>query len=75
MWKSYNLLPPRFYVKSNFGEFKQSKMSFLVILEALNFDFSKFKELSSPKFTKIQKFRVSKIAENDIFGLLEITKT
>ena len=30
------------------------KMSFLAILEVLNFDFSQFEQLSSPKFTKIQ---------------------
>ena len=30
------------------------KMSFLAILEVLNFDFSKFEQLSGPKFTKIQ---------------------
>ena len=30
------------------------KMSFLAILEVLNFDFSKFEHLSSPKFNKIQ---------------------
>ena len=29
-------------------------MLFLTILEVLNFDFSKFEQLSSPKFTKIQ---------------------
>ena len=34
-------LPLRFYVKSDFSEFKQSKMSFLALFEALNFDFSK----------------------------------
>ena len=29
-------------------------MSFLAILEVLNFDLSNFEQLSSPKFTKIQ---------------------
>ena len=32
----------RFYMKSNFGAFKQSKMSFLALLEVLNFNSSKF---------------------------------
>ena len=32
------------------------KMLILTILEILNFDFSKFKQLSSPKFTKNSKF-------------------
>ena len=35
-------LPLRFYVKSNFGEFKWSKISFLAFLEVLNFNFSEF---------------------------------
>ena len=49
-------------------------MLILTILEILNFDFSKFKQLSSPKFTKNSKFRGSEIAKNDIFGLFEFTK-
>ena len=53
------------------------KMSFLAMLELLNFDFfffSEFEQVSSPKFTKNSKFRVSKIAKNDTFGLFEIAK-
>ena len=49
------------------------KMSFLAIWEVLNFDFSKFEQLSSPKFTKIQSSE-SKIAKNDIFGPFWFTK-
>jgi len=52
-WICWNLttLPPlRFYVKSYFSTI----MSFLAILEVLNFDFSTFEQLSRPKFTKIQ---------------------
>ena len=52
-WNLMTLLPLRFCVKSNFGEFKQSKNVILTIFEALNFDFSKFEQLSSPKSTKI----------------------
>ena len=40
------------------------KMLFLAILEVLNFDFSKFEQLSSSKFTKNSKFRVSKITKS-----------
>ena len=36
------------------------KMLFLTILEVVNFDFSKFEQLSSAKFAKNSKFRVSK---------------
>ena len=35
-------MPFKSYVKSNFGELKQSKCDFLAILEGLNFDFGKF---------------------------------
>ena len=60
----------RFHVKSNFGEFKWSKN--------VNFDyfrgFSNFEQLSSPKFTKNLKFRVSETAKNDISGPFEFTK-
>ena len=43
----------QFYVKSNVNS-NNPKMSFLAILEVLNFDFSPFEQLSSPKFTKMQ---------------------
>ena len=59
---------------SLFANSNGPKMSFLAILEVLNFDFSKFEQLSSPKFTKNLKFSVSKIAINDIFGLSEFAK-
>ena len=50
------------------------KILILTILKVLNFDFSKFEHHSSPKFTKNSKFRVSKNAKNDIFGLYDFTK-
>ena len=50
------------------------KMLILAILEVLNFDFSKFEQLSSSKFTKNSKFKVSEIIQNDIFGPFEFTK-
>ena len=53
-WYLINLPPLWFCVKSNFGEFKRSKNVILGILKALNFDFSTFEQLSSPKFTKIK---------------------
>ena len=50
-------------------------MSFLIILEVLNIDFSKVEQLSSSKFTKkTEKSSVSKIAKNDIFGPFEFAK-
>ena len=58
-----------FYCHSDFawnqilGNSNSLKMSFLAILETLNFDFSKFEQLSSAKFTK-----------NHTFGLLEFIR-
>ena len=45
------------------------KMSFLAILEILNFDFSKFVHLSSPKFTKIQSSESLKWQKCAIFEI------
>ena len=56
-------LPLRFYVKSNFGEFKRSKMSFLALLEVLNFNFSKF-----------EPFLKSQINQNSKLSVYEIVK-
>ena len=49
-------------------------MPFSAILEVLNFDVCQFEQLSSPKFTKNSKFKVSKIAKNDNFGPFEFAK-
>ena len=59
------ILPPlRFYVKSNFGEFKRSKIVIFAVLEVLKFNFS------SPKFTKILgSLRVSKNVKKAIFEI------
>ena len=38
----------------NFGDSRSSKNAILTVLEVLNFDFSKFEQLSSPKCAKIQ---------------------
>ena len=46
----------------------------MLIFEVLNFDFRKFEQFSSTKFTKNLKFQVSKIAKSDIFGLFEFAK-
>ena len=67
------LLPLRFYVKSNYGEFKWSKNVIFSNLEVLKFDFSKFEQFLSSKFTKYSKFRVSNNSKNDIFGPFEFT--
>ena len=60
----------KFLVNSN-----GPKMLFLAILEVVNFDFSKFEQLLSSKFTKNSKFNVCKIAKNDIFGPCKFAKT
>ena len=58
-----NLLPLRFYVKSNSDEMKCSKMPFLPILEVLNCDFSEFKQFFNSKFTKLQSSEFLKWAK------------
>ena len=50
------------------------KMSFLAILEGLNFDFSKFEQLSSAQIYKKSKFITSQIVKINIFGQLEFAK-
>jgi len=60
-WRCWNLiilLPLRIYVKSNFVNSNRPKMLFLAILDVLNFDFSKFEQLSSPKLPKNSKFNL-----------------
>ena len=54
---------------------KGPKMLFLAILKVLNFDFGKFEKPSCAKFTKYSKFRMSKIAKNDIFRPFDFAKT
>ena len=49
-------------------------MLFLAILEVLNFDFSKFEQISNTKFTKIQSLEFLQLPKKDIFGLFEIAK-
>ena len=48
-------------MKSNFGGCKESKMSFLALLEVLNFDFSE-----SEPFLKFQINQNSKLRESEI---------
>ena len=73
-WNLMILLPLRFYMKSNFGKFKRSKMSFMAILETLDLEFLVNVELESCWNLLKSEFRASKMAKNDIFGPLEFTK-
>ena len=50
------------------------KMSFLVNLEVPNFDFSKFEQLSSPKFTKIQNLESLKLSKMTLLERLNSPK-
>ena len=56
----------RFYVKSNFGKFKRSKMAFFAILEVLNFDFSKFEQFFKSQIYKNSNFRVYHIVKRQL---------
>ena len=73
-WNLIILLRLRFYVKSNFGEFKWSKNVFLAILETLNLEILVNLGLESCSNLLKSKFRTSKIAKNDIFGPFEFAK-
>ena len=69
------ILPPlRFCVKSNFGEFKQSKNVIFGNFRGSQFWFlvnlSNFQSQIYPN----SKFRISKIATNDTFGPFKFTK-
>ena len=62
-------------MKSNFGQLEQLKMSFLALLEVLNFDFfSKFKPLSSPKFTTIPSSQSLKLPKMTFLDRLNSPK-
>ena len=56
-------------MKSNFGKLKWSKNVIINI-----FDFSKFLANFKSQIYQISKFRVSKIAKNDISELFELAK-
>ena len=56
-------MPLRFDVKSNFYAFKLSKMSFLALLEVVNFDFSNFEQFFNSKFTQFQNSESLKLVK------------
>ena len=64
-------LPLRFYVKSNFGE---SKQSFLTLLKVLKFDFNKFEPLFKYKIDQNSKLIVAEIAKMAIFEIQILPK-
>ena len=49
-------------------------MSFVAILEVLNFDFRKFEQLSSPKYTKIPSSATLKLPQMTFFDRLNSPK-
>ena len=76
-WLCWNLIifpPLPFCMKSKFGEFKRSKMSFLVILKVLNFDFGQFEQFFKSQIGQNSKFRVSKITKMAIFEIQILPK-
>ena len=67
-------LPSKLYMKSNSVEFKCHKMSFLALLETLNFNFSKFEPFLKSKNYQKSKFRISKIVKMAIFDIQILQK-
>ena len=63
-----NLTATKILAKSN-----AQKMSFLAILEVLNFDFA-YEQLSSPKFTKIQSLESLKLPKMTFLDRLNLPK-
>ena len=49
-------------------------MSFLAILELLNFDFSQFEQLLSPKVTKIERSEALKLPKMTFLDRLNLPK-
>ena len=50
------------------------KMSFLAMIEVLNFDLSKFEQLPSPKFTEIQSSESLKLPKKTFLDCLNWPK-
>ena len=73
MLKFDNCTATQIYVKSNFGEFYQ-KMSYLAILDTLNFEFLVNLGLESCSNLQKSKFRTPKIVKNDILGPFDYIK-
>ena len=72
-WNVIILQPFRFYMKWNFGKYVP-KMTFLAILETLNFEFLVNLGFESCSTLLKSHFTTSKIAQNDIFGPFPFTK-
>ena len=58
-----SLMPLRYYVKSNLANSNSQEMSFLAILEVLNFEFDKFELFFKSQIYQNSNFRVSKIVK------------
>ena len=61
-------------MKSNFGEFKRSKMSFLALLEVLNFNFSKFEPFLKYQIYQNSNLTVSGMVKMAIFEIQILPK-
>ena len=58
-----------FYMKSNFGELKQSKMSFLALLEVLDFNSSKFEPFLKHQIYQNSNLTVSEMVKMANFDI------
>ena len=68
------LLPLRFYVKSNFGEFKWSKNAIFGSFRDSDFEFMVNLDLESCSNWIKSKFRTSEIVKNDFFAPVDLAK-
>ena len=71
MWKFYNLPATQILRENKFWRIQMvQKCPFLTILEVLNFDFSRFEQLSSPKFTNIPSTESLKLPKMTKFDFM-----
>ena len=73
-WNLIILLPLRFYVKSNFGEFKRSKS--VIFVNSRDYELWNLVNLALESCSNLlySKFRISRIGKYNLFRPFEITK-
>ena len=74
VWEFYNFSAIQILRELKFWWIQRVNNVIYGTLEVLNFDFSNFEQFLKPQIYQNSKFRVSKIAKNDIFRPFEFTK-
>ena len=74
MWKWCNLLATQILREMTIWEFIRSKVSFLALLEVLNFDFCKFEPFLKYQTYQTSRLRVSEIVKMATFEIQILPK-